>query len=126
MRRHPYSKLDFQLLFELRLGVIEGEALPVSTLRILRTRGWVELPSADEWLFIEADEEEDEDGIDTLSSVNFALTQIRLTPLGAREVALFAQRVSDTEMYGILVDEESGRVDALEEPCDDEPDVTPH
>lgn len=109
----PYTALDFQLLVELRISLIEGALLPISTLRIMRARGWISLPPVEAWAFVEAG-----DGEDDIEPTDFAVTHVRLTEVGRREIALFSERYDDAEVYGVLIEDEG--VDLDDEPCDDD------
>lgn len=113
MNRAHYSALDFQLLVELRLGFIEGALLPISTLRVLRARGWVKLPPIEEWAYVEAEGDDE-----ALPPTDFAVTRLHLTPVGRREMMLFSTHFNDAAVYSTLIDDEG--VDPDDADCDDD------
>jgi hypothetical protein len=118
VNRAPYTALDFQLLVELRLGLIEGALLPISTLRILRERGWVKVPTCEEWAYVEAEPDEDDESTASLPPTDFAVASVQLTELGERELTLFSKRFSDVDVYGVLAEDQG--VDLDDDACDDD------
>lgn len=96
-----YDPTDFALLFELRLALEEEKLVPMPLLRVLQSRGWVQLPARSERLEIDAEADDE-----LFPIASYTVGQIHLTRAGEREVALFAQGMCYEEMRESLTEEE--------------------
>lgn len=113
----PYSDLEFQLLVELRHAFLkEPSLLPMSTLRILRVRGWVTLPLSDECLSVEAiaTDEEDDDDDALIDSDSMTFAPLTLTPVGRREMELFGRLYGDDVVFAVLAEDDDPAEDPFE------------
>lgn len=96
-----YNRIDFQLLFELRLALEERRPLPVPLLRVLEARGWVSLPVVDARFSVEAFVNGQ-----PFPTASYELGAIDLTPLGVRELSLFRKQIDYEEMLALLAEDE--------------------
>jgi hypothetical protein len=106
--------VDFQLLFELRVSLIQGKPLPLPLLRVMRERGWVALPPPEEWVHVRAAHEGATQK--TIEAFSYDLAVPRITLLGEREIALHARAFDDADIEALLVEE----MEVDEQDCEDE------
>jgi len=113
-----YPSLDWQLLFELKAALLQGRPLPLTTLRIMRERGWIALPPYEQWVPVRAVLSGDASQ-ETIERYSYVLATPVLLPVGQRELALFSRVYDDDaindlyaeELLGEEVDEPDGEDD---------------
>jgi len=114
---HEPSPVDLQLLFELRVALMQERPLPLAMLRVMRERGWVVLPASDTWVHVRAVLEDATE--DTVDAYSYDLGAILVTRAGARELILHLHRFSDADIRACLADEmDEEEVDEAEDEDD--------
>jgi len=110
-----YSLVDFQLLFELRVALIQGKPLPLPMLRVMRERGWVFIPPPETWVHVRAALEEASQ--ETIEAFSYDLAIPKLTWAGREELALHTRTYEDVDIVGLLEEEMDG--EEVDEPDDE-------
>lgn len=103
-QEYSLSAVDWQLLFELRLALLHGKPLPLTTLRLMRARGWVDLPPKDEWVPVRAVMTGDVSQ-ETIEAYSYTLAKPIVLPVGRREIALFTKLHPDDDIEVFYAEE---------------------
>lgn len=110
MNPPEYSPVDWQLLFELRISILHGKPLPLTTLRIMRERGWIVLPPHEQWVPVRAALLDDVSQ-ETIEAYSYVLAVPVLLPVGRRELALFTRAYDEDDIKELYAEELEGEVD---------------
>jgi len=108
-----YSSVDWQLLFELRISLLHGKPLPMTTLRIMRERGWIALPLPEQWVSVRAVLSDDVSQ-ETIEAFSYVLAVPILLPVGERELNLFTSFYADEDIEALYSEELDGEVDDVD------------
>lgn len=96
--------VDWQLLFELSVALLHKKPLPLTTLRIMRERGWIELPPKEQWIPVRAALLDDVTQ-ETIEAYSYTLATPIVLPVGLREVQLFNRLYPDETVNEIYEEE---------------------
>lgn len=116
-----YSAVDWQLLFELRVALLQKRPLPMTTLRIMRERGWIAIPLPEQWIPVRAALADDVSQ-ETIEAYSYVLATPILLEVGRREMNLFSRVYDDADLEGLYAEELEGEVDDADLEDEDGPD----
>ena len=106
MNEPEYNPVDFQLLFELRVALIQGKPLPLPLLRVMRERGWVSIPPPEKWIHVRAALEGASQ--ETIEAYSYDLAVPIVLPVGRRELALHIRTYDDPIVEELFAEEMDG------------------
>lgn len=93
----------------------------MTTLRIMRERGWIAIPLPEQWIPVRAALADDVSQ-ETIEAYSYVLATPILLEVGRREMNLFSRVYDDADLEGLYAEELEGEVDDADLEDEDGPD----